>query len=125
MSLTDFYWQYNTLNESFPDIGALGNFIGNHDQTRWLLDSPDYMTYKSGLTAAFFLPGVPIAYYGDEQGQRGNSSDTDKRLPLWSHGGYNTQFELYTWTAQLIAARKRSIYQLPDELIDRVLPYFH
>ena len=31
------------------------------------------------VSAAMFLPGVPIAYYGTEQGMAGGESDNDKR----------------------------------------------
>jgi hypothetical protein len=41
---------------AFADVGALGNFVENHDQTRWLLTNPDQRSYQNGLVAAFFLP---------------------------------------------------------------------
>ena len=50
-------WRRNAA--AFADVGALGNFVENHDQTRWLLNNPDPRTYQNGLVAAFFLPGVP------------------------------------------------------------------
>ena len=80
-------YRYEKNAAAFADVGALGNFVENHDQTRWLLTNPDYRSYQNGLTAAFFLPGVPIAYYGTEQGMAGGQSDNDKRQALWRHGG--------------------------------------
>ena len=50
-------WRRNAA--AFADVGALGNFVENHDQTRWLLNNPDPRSYQNGLVAAFFLPGVP------------------------------------------------------------------
>ena len=50
-------WRSNAA--AFADVGALGNFVENHDQTRWLLNNPDPRSYQNGLVAAFLLPGVP------------------------------------------------------------------
>ncbi len=101
-------------------MGALGNFVENHDQTRWLLTNPDHRSYQNGLTAAFFLPGVPIAYYGTEQGMAGGQSDNDKRQALWRHGGYNTSSKLYQWTKDMVSARKRMLRNSSAATIDAV-----
>lgn len=108
------------IQSNFADPGALGNFVENHDQPRWLLGNKDTSTYKNGLVAAFFLPGVPIAYYGTEQGMAGGESDNDKREPLWRHGGYDTNAPLYTWTALVVQARKAMLKSLKPEDIDTV-----
>jgi glycosidase len=111
---------YENNAATFADVGALGNFVENHDQTRWLLNNPDPRSYKNGLVAAFFLPGVPIAYYGTEQLMAGGQSDNDKRQPLWRHGGYNTSARLYQWTKLMVAARKQMLASCTNATIDAV-----
>ena len=59
------------------------------------------------LTCVLLLPGVPILYYGTEQGMAGGPSDNDKRQPMWAHGGYSRQSDLYRSVRALTAARKR------------------
>ena len=111
-----------SLNASFADAGALGNFVENHDQTRWLLSNPDPWSYHNGLVAAFFFPGVAIAYYGTEQGMAGGQSDNDKRQPLWRHGGYNRSAPLYRWTKRMVAARKAMLAATAPETVRASVP---
>eukprot|EP00729_Bicosta_minor_P011305 gene11305-17960_t len=87
----------------------------NHDQPRWLLGNSDPASYQNGVTAAMFFPGVPIAYYGTEQGMAGGQSDNDKRQPLWSHGGYDVGSPLYIWTAALVRARRAMLKGLGSD----------
>ena len=105
-SFQELYDMVTSLKSAFHDAGALGTFAENHDQPRWLLGNKDWNTYQNALSAVMMLPGVPIAYYGTEQGMAGAQSDNDKRQPLWSHGGYNTGAPLYQWTTRLVGARK-------------------
>mmetsp|Transcript_88896 Transcript_88896/g.238002 ORF Transcript_88896/g.238002 Transcript_88896/m.238002 type:complete len:1050 (-) Transcript_88896:114-3263(-) len=108
------------LNRSFSEIGVLANFVDNHDQERWLLRSPNLKTYKTGLVAALFLPGVPISYYGAEQGMKGTPfGGPASRTPLWRHG-FSKDAELYEWTTKAVAARKRMLAGLSESNIDEV-----
>mmetsp|Transcript_4104 Transcript_4104/g.8743 ORF Transcript_4104/g.8743 Transcript_4104/m.8743 type:complete len:1294 (+) Transcript_4104:27-3908(+) len=108
------------LNQSFAEIGVLANFVDNHDQERWLLRSPDKRTYQTGLVAAMFLPGVPISYYGAEQGMQGTPfGGPASRTPLWEHG-FSKQAELYRWTRKAVAARKRMLAGLIEANIDDI-----
>lgn len=111
------------ISSAFADAGALGTFAENHDQPRWLLGNGDWTLYRNGLTCVMMLPGVPIAYYGTEQGMAGGQSDNDKRQPLWSHGGYDTTAPLYQWTSRLVKARKAMLSSLTDADID-VISHF-
>ena len=124
LALTATVCRYEKNAAAFTDVGALGNFVENHDQTRWLLTNPDHRSYQNGLAAAFFLPGVPIAYYGTEQGMAGGQSDNDKRQALWRHGGYNTTSRLYQWTKDMVSARKRMLRNSSVATID-VVHNFH
>eukprot|EP00038_Savillea_parva_P010416 m.190101 g.190101 ORF g.190101 m.190101 type:complete len:565 (+) comp17952_c0_seq1:112-1806(+) len=119
-SLNDLHNAWLEINATFHDAGALGTFAENHDQPRWLLSNSDVSTYQNALVFVFMAPGVPIAYYGTEQGMAGGESDNDKRQPLWQHGGYNTSSPLYQWTAQLVKARKAMLASLTDGWLDVV-----
>lgn len=81
--------------------------------------SPDTRTYKNAFVATFLLPGVPINYYGDEQGVRGGNTDDTCRPPLW-RTGYDQSHPLYLFTKSVISARKRMLNSLSDAEIDDV-----
>jgi alpha-amylase len=111
--------RFQKAQKTFKDVGALANFVSVHDQPRWLYLSPDWRTYKNAYIATFFVPGIPIQYYGDEQGIRGSNDDMGTRSPLW-WVGYNQTAPLYLWTKAMIAARKKMLYSLEDDEIDNV-----
>jgi alpha-amylase len=57
------------LNEqgAFSDMDALGVFIDNHDNPRFLsYQGASIPLFKSALTFAVFSQGIPIIYYGSE-----------------------------------------------------------
>jgi len=56
------------MNEqgAFADMDALGVFIDNHDNPRFLSITPSQALFKSSLTFALFAQGIPIIYYGSE-----------------------------------------------------------
>ncbi len=71
--------------EHYDDTGALGLFIDNHDNTRFLYSVSDRVLYQNALTFVLFARGVPIVYYGAEQGFRGGSGPHDSREILWNN----------------------------------------
>lgn len=101
--------QLQSEQSTFHDYSALGTFLDNHDQPRFLLAQQDRILYQNALSCTLMLPGVPIVYYGTEQAMAGGQSDNDKRQPLWSNGGYNTQSDMYVFVAALVAARKKML----------------
>lgn len=120
-SLVDFKHAWQKLRATYLDIGANMNFIDSHDKTRWLHDSNYWDTYKNALTVAFFLPGIPLALYGAEQGIRGGTEDNDIRQALWSDSpGYDQSSHLYQWTRRLVAARKVMLDGLSDDELDSI-----
>jgi hypothetical protein len=117
--LTDLAKHWKEASEQFADVGALTNFISVHDQPRWLYTSPDHRTYKNAFVVVFFMPGVPVNYYGDEQSIRGGNADNTCRPPLWRYG-YDQNAPLYKFTKRAVAARKMMLSSLDDENIDEV-----
>lgn len=89
---------------AFQDVSVLGNFLDNHDNPRFLSKNSDYNTLKNALAYIIFAEGIPIIYYGTEQGFNGNG-DPNNRESLWPH--YNTNSDLYRFTGQLASFRSK------------------
>ena len=94
----------NTVGATFPDPAALGTFLDNHDNPRWLNQKNDQTLLKNALAFVILSRGIPILYYGTEQGYAGGA-DPANREDLW-RSGFNTQTNLYQAIAKLTAARK-------------------
>jgi len=97
----------NRLSEDehyYKDTSLLGTFVDNHDQTRFLHERGDLWAYRNALVFALFAPGIPIIYYGSEQGFNGGD-DPNNREPLWK-SGYNQNAELYKFLKTTVTARK-------------------
>lgn len=117
--VTNYVDEFRKASANYKDVGALANFVSVHDQPRWMYRSPNWRTYKNAFVATFFLPGVPINYYGDEQGVRGGNMDNTCRPPLW-RTGYDQSHPLYLFTKSVISARKEMLKSLSDKDIDDV-----
>jgi alpha-amylase len=94
----------NTVSNTFPDPAALGTFLDNHDNARWLNKKNDQTLLKNALAFVILSRGIPILYYGTEQGYAGGE-DPANREDLW-RSGFNTQSNLYQAIAKLTAAKK-------------------
>jgi len=109
----------NRLEEDekyFKDTSVLGTFIDNHDQARFLSVQPDAWKYRNALVFTLFSTGIPIIYYGTEQGYKGGN-DPQNREPLWT-SNYDTNSELYTFLKTSISARKEhAVWNYP--LVER------
>ena len=82
-------------------------FVDNHDVDRFLAGGSD-AGLRQALLAMFTLPGIPVIYYGTEQGF------TEQRASMfasgWGSGGrdhFDTQAPLYRAIADMAALRKR------------------
>jgi len=96
--------ELNTYAKYFKDLSVLGNFMDNHDQTRFLNGQSDYWLYKNALVYTIMAQGIPIIYYGTEQGYAGGA-DPNNREPLWT-SGYSTSSDLYTYIKTVINYKK-------------------
>ncbi|TLS21861.1 uncharacterized protein PpBr36_09545 [Pyricularia pennisetigena] len=109
-----FYQQGNSPQElvdimdnitlSFPDPAALGTFLDNHDNPRWLNQTNDQTLLQNALAFVFLSRGIPILYYGTEQGYVGGD-DPANREDLW-RSGFKTNTTLHRSIGKLNAARK-------------------
>ncbi|KAI5124072.1 hypothetical protein M0805_003899 [Coniferiporia weirii] len=89
-AVTDMIAQCKQL---FTDPTLLGNFIENQDNPRWGNLSVDPQSLYNAMVFNFMSDGIPIVYYGQEQGFHG-ASDPYNREPLWpsnyaKSAGYN------------------------------------
>ncbi|KAI1420845.1 glycoside hydrolase superfamily [Xylaria sp. FL1777] len=103
-SSQDMVDMHNQISSSFPDPAALGTFLDNHDNPRWLSVKNDLSLLKNALAYVILSRGIPIVYYGTEQAYAGGA-DPANREDLW-RSGFNTDSELYQAISQLSAARK-------------------
>jgi alpha-amylase len=103
---------HSQIDAHFPDPTALGAFLDNHDNPRWLHQTPDASLLKNNLAYVLLARGIPIVYYGTEQSFAGGDDPTN-REDLW-RSNYSTDAELYTFIARLSSARK-ALGGLPDD----------
>eukprot|EP01111_Echinosteliopsis_oligospora_P004401 TRINITY_DN1708_c0_g1_i1.p1 TRINITY_DN1708_c0_g1~~TRINITY_DN1708_c0_g1_i1.p1 ORF type:complete len:473 (-),score=89.95 TRINITY_DN1708_c0_g1_i1:30-1421(-) len=88
---------------SFKDLDLLGTFIDNQDQARFLNGNSDYKLYSNAITYVLMAQGIPIIYYGTEQGFSG-ANDPNNREILWPTG-YATSNSLYKLITTLNGVR--------------------
>ena len=71
-SMYDIRNRYNEEASHFKDIDALGLFVDNHDNARFLRSFAGKKTaFKAALTFGLTGRGIPFYYYGSEQAYRG------------------------------------------------------
>lgn len=99
--LSDVFDQYsmNSMN-----LDALGTFLGNHDNARFLQQagSQNVLALKSAAVFVFFVPGVPIWYYGDEA----LFSQSNERAPFWTTQFSAQNLPLVPWLRLVVETRK-------------------
>lgn len=95
---------HDQIDTSFPDPSALGTFLDNHDNARWLSVKNDKSLLQNALAYVVLARGIPIVYYGTEQGYAGGN-DPENREDLW-RSNFSTDADLYKAISLLSAARK-------------------
>ncbi|KAF2279782.1 glycoside hydrolase [Westerdykella ornata] len=92
-----------TIDTTFPDPAALGTFLDNHDNPRWLNQKNDTSLLKNALAFVILSRGIPIVYYGTEQGYAGGA-DPANREDLW-RSSFNSESDLYQTIKRLLRAK--------------------
>jgi alpha-amylase len=92
-----------TYASKFRDVNLLGTFIDNHDNSRFLYNQASWVLYKNALALTLLTTGIPIVYYGSEQGYSGGA-DPANRESLWPN--YNTAHDLYQFIKSVVSVRK-------------------
>jgi len=106
--------------DAFADVSVLGSFVDNHDNPRFL-HTGRMAQLRNALAFILFTPGIPIIYYGTEQGLHGGD-DPGNREDLW-RTAYNTSAPLFLFLQQLTGFRRTlpsSFYTAPavEQLVD-------
>lgn len=98
-------FRFKSQYKNFPDPGLLFTFIDNHDMDRFATGA-DTTAVKQALLFLMTVPGVPVIYYGTEQGF------TETRASMFAAGygsggkdHFDTQAPLYQFIKQLSALR--------------------
>jgi len=91
-----------SYRNQFKDPSLLGTFIDNHDNPRFLSQTGDQFLYQNALTYVLTGQGIPIIYYGTEQGFAGGN-DPGNREPMF--GQYNQDAPLYIFLQTLLKHR--------------------
>eukprot|EP01112_Ceratiomyxa_fruticulosa_P015854 TRINITY_DN4726_c0_g2_i1.p1 TRINITY_DN4726_c0_g2~~TRINITY_DN4726_c0_g2_i1.p1 ORF type:complete len:501 (-),score=70.94 TRINITY_DN4726_c0_g2_i1:63-1463(-) len=98
---------------SFSNVSLLGTFIDNHDNPRFLNGQSDWKLYENALLYTLLSQGIPIIYYGTEQGFSGGDDPYDRET-LWS-SNYNTSTTLYKFISTVVNYRKQAqVWQYPQ-----------
>jgi glycosidase len=98
-------FRFASQYKNFADPGLLVNFIDNHDMDRYAT-SADKTSLRQSLLFLFTIPGIPVVYYGTEQGF------TETRASMFAQGygsggvdHFDTQSEGYLFVKSLAALR--------------------
>ncbi|KAI8140889.1 a-amylase [Fennellomyces sp. T-0311] len=82
---------------SFTDTSVLTNFVDNHDVVRFLNANSDISQFKNALAFVLLAEGIPVMYYGSEQGFSGGADPANREV-LWTTG-FSTDSDLYKFVA--------------------------
>lgn len=76
--------RYNQESGPFNDIDALGLFVDNHDNARFLHGNDNKQGFHAALIFSLTGRGIPFFYYGSEQ-DYGGGNDPQNREQLWTN----------------------------------------
>jgi glycosidase len=99
--LSDVFDQYSMDG---MNLDALGTFLGNHDNSRFLQQAgaQNVLALKAAAVFVLFVPGIPIWYYGDEA----LFSQSNQRAPLWTTHFAPANLPLASWLKLVVTTRK-------------------
>jgi alpha-amylase len=94
---------YNQSRSTYRDIHLQGNFADNHDNARFLSQNGNIRRFQNALAMSLTFPGIPIVYYGGEQGYAGGNDPYNREI-LWT--SLNTSSEMYKFVKTVVQYRK-------------------
>lgn len=98
-SMTIIRDRWNEEFKHFRDLDALGIFVDNHDNARFLNGNGDHRLFKSALAFALTARGIPFFYYGSEQGFAGGN-DPYNREAIWNN--LDESSEIYQFVQKIM-----------------------
>ena len=96
--------RWHDLERHFKDVDALGIFVDNHDNQRFLFKQGSHKRLQNALAFTLFSRGIPIVYYGTEQGYAGDH-DPKNREQLWTN--MDPTSPLYKFVTTAVTYRKK------------------
>ena len=101
-------YRINSMMKTFEQPQLMASFIDNHDVDRYLVNgSSDGL--KQSLLAMMTLPGIPVIYYGTEQGlQEQRASMFKTGFGAMGRDRFNEQTELFQTIKTLSELRKNN-----------------
>lgn len=78
-------------------------FLDNHDVARFLWNEPDDSALRIALVHLLTREGLPVLYYGTEQGYDGGNDPANREYLQWS--GYDRDHPLYRWIRAITRVR--------------------
>lgn len=94
---------HDAIGSRVRDAAALGTFLDNHDNPRWLSTHGDAALLRNALAYVLLARGIPVLYYGTEQAFAGGA-DPANREDLW-RSGFGAG-DLYRFIARLASVRR-------------------
>lgn len=91
--------RWNEQQTLFSDIDALGMFLDNHDNPRFLNSHILPSLYKSALAFSLTARGIAMMYYGSEQAFKGGN-DPFNREEMWN--SFSTTSPLYIFVQTIM-----------------------
>lgn len=98
----------DSMMRLYPEPHLMPSFVDNHDVDRYLVNG-DLDGLKQNLLLIMTLPGIPVIYYGTEQGL------LEQRAALFKTGygsngrdHFNDQSEMYRYIQSVSGLRKRN-----------------
>lgn len=78
-SMSDLASQYKDNQAAFKNgLFSAGSFLENHDNPRFQSISTDSGLVRNAVTWPFINDGIPILYYGQEQGYTGGNDPANR-----------------------------------------------
>lgn len=104
---TELSYRINNMMQTFEQPHLMPSFIDNHDVDRYLVNG-NIAGLKQSLLLIMTLPGIPVIYYGTEQGLK------EQRASLFKSGygangqdHFNQQSEMYRYIQAVSTLRKQ------------------
>jgi len=108
--------RYHAEDLTFKDVDALGVFVDNHDNSRFLCNFPNaFAQLRNATVFSLTTRGIPFVYYGTEQYFYG-CNDPANRESLWN--AMNPDQDFYIIIQRVNAQRKKSQIWT-EEWVDR------
>lgn len=91
------------IQSSFTDVDALGVFLDNHDNSRFLSFNGNKNNFINGIVFSLLTTGIPILYYGDEQYFSGGNDPFNREIMF---SKFNQESDLYNIIKKIMNLRK-------------------